>query len=364
MAAAPAQGTVQGAASLFVMGPDGVTKNIELKATRDSEGVKPVEGFELTVDNVVSTPLNGNLRVFGDVSVQFTGAKLTPAATVDTLDIPIIEGQINLVGISEGVYTLDVIVGDKAYECIVVIGPVAQQVIINEITEINSQSSNVVKIFEKGKEIPTPTPTPPPDEEPSICYFEPNDAPECEPVNGHCPNNWPMNEQGNCHPGGQCPEVDGVPFERVDDDESGTCYSSEDTFHCPGSGAIVLDEEDCAIYEPDALAANDTSSETQDDNDTSTEEEETEPITCEPNFILENGVCTEMSSNCGGEPCTPSQKEDSTTSDVIPGEPHTPTTESEQVVEEIEEQEEQDADQEEQQDSQSETEAEDEQPEQ
>ena len=27
-----------------------------------------------------------------------------------------------------------------------------------------------------------------------------------------------------------CPEVDGVPFESVDDDETGTCYSSDDTF--------------------------------------------------------------------------------------------------------------------------------------
>ena len=122
LAAAQAQGTVQGAVGIFVMGPDGVTKNMELKATRDSEGVKPIEGFDLTVDNVVSSPLNGNLRVFGDVSVQFTGAKLTPAATIDTLDIPIVEGVINLVGIAEGVYTLDVIVGDKAYECIVVVG--------------------------------------------------------------------------------------------------------------------------------------------------------------------------------------------------------------------------------------------------
>ena len=63
------------------MGPDGVTKPMELKATKDSEGVKPVEGFALTVDNVVSTPLNGKIRVFADVSVEFTGAKLTPAAT-------------------------------------------------------------------------------------------------------------------------------------------------------------------------------------------------------------------------------------------------------------------------------------------
>ena len=72
------------------------------------------------------------------------------------------------------------------------------------------------------------------DDEPSICYFEPNDAPECEPdENGDCPNDWPMNEQGNCHPGGDCPDD----FSRVDDDESGTCYPDEDITICEGSNA-------------------------------------------------------------------------------------------------------------------------------
>ena len=94
--------------------------------------------------------------------------------------------MISFAGIAEGVYTLDVIVGDKAYECIVVVGPVAQQVIINEITEINSQSTNVVKIFEKGKETQTP-----PEEKNQVCYFHPNTDPECNPVNGECPEDAP-----------------------------------------------------------------------------------------------------------------------------------------------------------------------------
>ena len=79
----------------------------------------------------------------------------------------------------------------------------------------------------------------PPEEEPSICYFEPNDAPECEPDDeGNCPNDWPMNEQGNCHPGGECPDD----YSRVDDDESGTCYPDDDITICEGSGALVLDQ--------------------------------------------------------------------------------------------------------------------------
>ena len=78
-----------------------------------------------------------------------------------------------------------------------------------------------------------------------ICYFEPNTAPECKPVNGECPNDWPMNEDGNCHPGGECPDG----FGRVDDDETGTCYDEDDIVDCD-NGAKVLDEDDCAIYDP------------------------------------------------------------------------------------------------------------------
>jgi hypothetical protein len=247
LAAAPAQATQQGAASIFVMGPDGVTKSMELKATKDSSGVKPVKGFALDADNVVSTPLNGNLRLFGDVSVQFTGAKLTPAATVDTLDIPIVDGVISFVGIAEGVYTLDVIVGDKAYECIVVIGPVAQQVIINEITEINSQSTNVVKIFEKGRSSPNPSPppTPPPGEEPSICYFEPNNE-ECNPdEEGNCPDGFGHNDDNQCIPHGPCPSG----YARINDDETGKCFPEDEIERCD-NGAIVLVGEDCSIYDP------------------------------------------------------------------------------------------------------------------
>ena len=53
---ASAQATVQGTASIFVTGPDGITKPMELKATKDTEGVKPAEDFELTVHNCGLNP--------------------------------------------------------------------------------------------------------------------------------------------------------------------------------------------------------------------------------------------------------------------------------------------------------------------
>jgi hypothetical protein len=310
---AATQATVQGAASLFIMGPDGLTKNMELKATKDGSGVKQVQDFELGAENVVSVPLGGSVTVWGDLAVEFNGAKLTPAGTIDSLDIPIIQGKINLAGVAQGVYTLDVIVGNNAYECIVVIGQNPQQIITNQITQINTDN-NFAKIFEKGKSNPNPSPSP----EPSICYFKPNDADECKPVDGKCPNNWPMNEAGNCHPGGKCP----TGFERVDDDETGTCYSEKNTFHCP-SGAIVLDEEDCAIYEPDATPTPEAtptptpapSAELKEETPTPTPEAQDEPL----------------DSNCGGEPCTATEKEDSWLSDgpeKSPGVPAPPESES------------------------------------
>ena len=69
----------------------------------------------------------------------------------------------------------------------------------------------------------------------AICYFDLTTAPECDPVNGECPNDWPMNEDGNCHPGGECPDG----FGRVDDDETGTCYDEDDIVDCD-NGAKVL----------------------------------------------------------------------------------------------------------------------------
>ena len=262
------------------------------------------------------------------------------------------------------------------------------------------------------------------EDEPSICYFEPNDAPECEPdENGDCPNDWPMNEQGNCHPGGDCPDD----FSRVDDDESGTCYPDDDITICEGSNARVLDPDDCAIYEPDGpgdpaqicyfepndeICNPDENNECPegmgfnddgqcipqgdcpdgyarlDDDETGRcyaehatkicppdnirvlqsedcpevpsepETEETEPPTCEEGFVLENGVCAALDSNCGGVPCTASDKENSTTSDPIPGEPHTPTEETQEDSEGQEEQS-QDEQSEEQQPEQEESSAED-----
>ena len=95
---------------------------------------------------------------------------------------------------------------------------------------------------------------------------------------------------------------------------------------CPPNNIRVLQSETCPEV-PSQPVAEEAS------NDTSTEEEPE----CEEGFVLENGVCGALDSNCGGVPCTASDKENSTTSDPIPGEPHTPTTDTDSEETEAEE---------------------------
>ena len=328
---AQAQGTVQGAPAVFVMGPDGVTKSMELKAIKDSSGVKRVEDFQLRAENVVSVPLNAAVTIFGDLQVQFDGAKLVRSGTVDAVQMPIVNGKINFAGVAAGVYTLDVITAQYGYECIIVIGETVQEVqqIINQvITEVNTDT-NIVKIFEKGKNQPRPTPTP----EPSVCFFDPNDE-ECDPdENGDCPDGFGRNEDGRCIPSERCPDG----FHRANDDETGRCINEDELRECENNGGWVEEGEFCP--EDELPFCNEDRS----NEPCISGQEEAEPITCEEGFVLENGKCAALDSNCGGVPCTGSDKEDSTTSDPVPAEPEPEPTDSEETLSEIEEQENKDA---------------------
>ncbi len=409
---------------------NGGLHDLPLKAIKHPDGeIDTQEDFEIQPDNIITVTQSSDFHVLPNGGAV-EAVKITDDALQTTdLVFSVSTGRVSQ-DLAPKAYLLDIIVlmenDDRyLYETVMTVlapGQTLNQVNIQNIIQsfVSTRSdTHTTVIFEDDNE-------PPDEEEPSICYFEPNTAPECKPLpDGSCPNGMVHNDDGNCHPGGQCPDGYG----RVDDDETGTCYPDDETIECD-NGAVVLREEDCAIYDPNpppdprqvcyfepnnevcnpdedgnclegmgfnddgqcipqgpcpegnvrldddetgrCFAEGDTkvcppnnirveitqpcptvpAPAAEADNDTSTEEEAEPEPECEPNFILENGVCTEMTSNCGGEPCTPSQKEDSTTSDVIPGEPHTPTTdtepeppisESEETVAEIEEQEEQDA---------------------
>jgi predicted transcriptional regulator len=52
------------------------------------------------------------------------------------------------------------------------------------------------------------------------CLFDPS-LPKCAPINGKCPNDFNMNEDGQCYPDKPCPRG----YERRDNDETGACLS-------------------------------------------------------------------------------------------------------------------------------------------
>ena len=313
-------------------GVDGV-QEIPLKAIQTNGNIEAQEDYSIDPSNVITVEKDKNIVLMNDQGIISKVNAID--SKLESTDLYFADNLVKA-DLPSGSYILSVIVTtDDGVEygfvtIMVVLAPTQTLSEVNIQNIINAFTSKNIEtniIFEDGDDDNEP---PEEEEAPSVCFFFPNENPHCKPVNGECPEDAPvMNEQGNCHGGGKCPTVDGVPHERVDDDESGKCYPTTETHHCEGSGAIVLDPDDCAIYEtPIAEASNDTS----------------ESITCEPGFKLENGRCAELNSFCGtdamtqaGIPnCTASEKEDSTTSDPVSPEPEPPTTESEEVVEEIE----------------------------
>jgi hypothetical protein len=309
----PSQALAQPQVNLAVI--NGGVHNIELKATQSADGsIKEQTNFAILPEDIVSVHQSKDFSLMvssGMIeSVKVTGVQL-PTTELQ------LNGNVVKQNLAVGNYLLDIVVsmtnGDKhAFETILVVLAPTQtftetnkQQVINTFVNVRVDTDIIFKD------------NPDPDPEPSICYFNPND-PRCDPnENGKCPNNWPMNEDGQCHPGGECPDGYG----RVDDDETGTCYPDRDIVNCD-NGAIVLHEEDCAIYDPPVTPTPTPTPEPQlkaEETPTPTPEAETEPEPEEP-----------LDSNCGGVPCTASEKEDSTTSDPVPAEEPEPEEEEPQ----------------------------------
>jgi hypothetical protein len=320
LAQAQAQAQAQPQPTLTIS--NGGVHNIPLKVIQRANGdIDTQDNFEILPQHVIP------IQQFDDLIIRsykdtIENVKVTDSQ-LNTFELQF-DNEVVKQNLAVGTYLLDVIISnDKkeklAYETILIIlGPTqlitqenTQQVINNFVT---TKKDNTKIIFNDIK-----------DPEPSICYFKPNDAEECKPVDGKCPNNWPMNEAGNCHPGGKCPKG----FERVDDDETGTCYSKKNTFHCPTSNAIVLDKDDCAIYEPDEPTP--TPTPTPEPTPSADLKEETPIPTPSPKAEPEDEP-EALDSICGGVPCTSTEKEDSTTSDPIPAQPQAEDSDKEPAL--------------------------------
>lgn len=419
------------------------TQGVPLKAIKDSDDNIDVQNdFEIEPQNVITVLHAQPFHV-----VQSEGSLIAVKATdqqriTTDLTFSSADGRVTQ-NLAAGSYLLDIIVemdnDDRfLYETVLTVltpGQTLSQVTIQNIIQnfvsSSSSSSHTTVVFRDDND------DEPDEDEPSICYFEPNND-ECDPLpDGSCPEGFGHNDDNQCIPQGDCPDG----FGRIDDDETGTCYSDDDIVDCD-NGAKVLDEDDCAIYDPNPPADpaqvcffepndpvcnpnedgscnegfhhNDDEQCVPDgacpegygrldddetgkcfaehaiktcpngakvlqsqvcpaseafpnepvagaDNDTSSEEPEAEPITCEEGFVLENGACAALDSNCGGVPCTASDKENSTTSDPVPGKSEPETTDSEETEQDSEGGEEQNNDDqsEEQQPEQEESSAED-----
>jgi len=261
----------------------GLHDNIALKATQEVNGaIELAEDFEIEPEDVVTVERFKDFYV-GSSQGSIFSVKVTDEKQ-DTIKLDSSQKFIKQ-NLASKAYLLDIVVlmdsGEKqAYQTILLVLDTAQT--INEVNIQNiintfitkTENSDTRTIFRDGDD---DNDNEPPQEEPSICYFKPNDSPLCEPdEEGNCPDYAPnMNQQGNCHPSG-CPDG----YSMLDDDETGTCYSDRNITVCPTSEAKVLDPDDCAIYEPDEP---ETSSSPQ-DNDTSTTEE---PETIDTEIVIE-----------------------------------------------------------------------------
>ena len=108
------------------------------------QDTRPVRGFVLTADNVLQIQVGQTVRITNDV--DFSKARTTDVNNNDK-DIRISDnGEISFSGYPEGVYVLDVVSGDKAYECIIVIGEQSQDVINKEINKINIKTKIIIDI--------------------------------------------------------------------------------------------------------------------------------------------------------------------------------------------------------------------------
>jgi hypothetical protein len=281
---------------------DDVTRELDLKATEGQNGqVNEVSGFTIKPESVVQLHQNENLVVFTSTNEpdRIEKVKVTDQ-NGELIELTKIGGnEWSLQGFDNGIYLLDVITnmpqgGRGAYETVLVIlAPNASDL---NPTQVIAQVVNIEvnvreEVFEDDDE-DRPTP------EPSICYFDPDNE-ACDPLpGGGCPPGSHFNEDERCVPDGKCPDGYG----RLDDDETGRCYPERDIKRCP-DGSIIHAREQCPAPQPTP-----TPQLTPEPTPESPTEAAPEPT---PEPQLESPT-NELTANCGGVPCTPTEKEDST----------------------------------------------------
>ena len=304
----------QGDFRIFVTDDD-VTRELDLKATEGQNGqINQVSGFAIKPGSVVQINQKENLMLFTSTNEpdRIEKVKVTDQ-TGELIELTKVGGnEWSLQGLGNGVYLLDVIVnipegGKGAYETVLVILAPNEQV--KDTTQVIKQVVKVdTKIIFKDKDINKSKP-----DLRKICAFNPEDK-RCtpDPEKG-CPPGFGTNKAGQCFPLGPCPSG----YHRANDDETGRCVPEKDLKQCEdGSWAHKTDlcpgeEELIPTPEPeplDSICGGVPCTSTEKENTTTSDVIQSEP-TPEP---TPESPTEELTANCGGVPCTPTEKEDST----------------------------------------------------
>ena len=237
------------APTLQILNGQEAPQDIPLKAVQTSAGnIEPEDDYSVEPENVILIERGKNFILMpssGTVTkVEAVDAQLNeiPLSFTDSL--------VRTAELPSAAYVLSVIIqadnGDKYgfVTFLVILQPtqtISQVNIQNIINSFSSRNIDTRIIFEDDDgDNGTPDPEPPEDE-PSICFFEPNNE-ACNPdENGNCPEGFGMNEDGQCIPQQSCPEG----FHRANDDETGRCIDEDELRECENNGGWVEEGEFC-----------------------------------------------------------------------------------------------------------------------
>jgi hypothetical protein len=204
---------------------------------KDGAQIQKISSFTIKAENVVQINQGNDIVIFTEPNTNIDKVK------VRNTDNKLIElGKIathlySLASLPTGVYSLDVIIDNRAYETILVILSRNQlPIVFNQaiITMINKIINRVEIDIENGGGSGggNVNKTQGPDRD---CFFAP-DLPKCKPINGKCPDGFGFNDDDQCIPTGDCPSGYG----RVDDDETGKCHDLDKTRPCEGGGRVLI----------------------------------------------------------------------------------------------------------------------------
>jgi hypothetical protein len=255
---------------------NGDTAKMELKVTNENGKTTKVSDFQMNADNVLYIKVGDKVTV--NDNVDFTKAIATDGNNNQKAIGITSNGVIDFTGYAQGVSTLDVVVDDdRAYEAIIVIGQQPPEVINKQVTKVNNNQETRVQFVY-------------PDNDNDNNNDNDNKKKlECQP------------EDEFCEPG--CEREDMICGKSLPRDEIPYLYNNENN-NGKEFPDCNKDQTNMPCYDREFSEKHGKESQ-----DELVPAPEAGPL-CED--IGRNGECIgPLTSNCGGIPCTATEKEDS-----------------------------------------------------